>query len=70
MSVLFCFIGRKRNLDIYSTLSEIASSVGAISKSRPLYEGTPIPDLLVLRKSYEKQLSLEKRKRNNTQRKV
>ena len=37
---------------LYSALSEIASSVGAISRSRPLYEGTPIPDLLVLRKSY------------------
>ena len=36
----------------YSALSEIASSVGAISRSRPLYEGTPIPDLLVLCKSY------------------
>ena len=37
---------------LYSALSEIASSVGAISRSRRLYEGTPIPDLLVLRKSY------------------
>ena len=37
---------------LYSALSEIATSVGAISRSRPLYEGTPIPDLLVLRKSY------------------
>ena len=37
---------------LYSTLSEIASSVGAISRSRLLYEGTPIPDLMVLRKSY------------------
>ncbi len=37
---------------LYSALSEIASSVGAISRSRLLYEGTPIPDLMVLRKSY------------------
>ena len=39
--------------NIYSALSEIASSVvGAISRSRLLYERTPIPDLMVLRKSY------------------
>ena len=37
---------------LYSALSEIEPSVEAISRSRPLYEGTPIPDLLVLRKSY------------------
>ena len=37
---------------VYSALSEIAPSVGAISRSRPLYEEPPIPDLLVLRKSY------------------
>ncbi len=40
------------NFNVYSALSEIASSVGAISRSRPSYEGTPIPDLLVLLKSY------------------
>ncbi len=42
----------EESTEVYSALSEIASSVGAISRSRPLYEGTPIPGLLVLRKSY------------------